>query len=519
MVNYKDLTKAQIEYIRHIYYSERSHKEKTDILGDKFGISERSVRRWWAKLDLNKISSDLPPQLQIAEKRNLRKNTKVLLVTTAQNKTCINKDFLKNLEAYRDFIGDSAEIVVIPSRYRNPTSNTDDDAQSDWWDEDVQDYLFYGKVELGDTLISADSRISPTASEPLNGYELLANKGHLILGHSRQHLRVIPRLRIEPLRIMCTTGYATVKNYSKSKAGNIGFAHHSTGFVIVEEGLVPRVVKATDDGDFTDIVYEVSSGQVNKINKSLGFVLGDIHARQLNKDFFKITMDWSKKLNPEIHVCHDVFDGSTVNPHEAKDMFTQRLKIAQGKHLIEDEVEEALNVIEEIKGCCSNVKVVEANHDLFLQRHIDNESWKKDLHNSPAYLKYALIQQTVDLREYGNIFGYLIHERFKGEVEYVKMGDSLRIGSYECGQHGDFGSNGAKGNIKSFSRLNVKLIHGHVHSPAMHNNVTAVGVTANLHQHYNRKGFSSWAYAHSVIHENGKNQLLIFTDDYKLTNI
>lgn len=147
---------------------------------------------------------------------------------------------------------------------------------------------------------------------------------------------------------------------------------------------------------------------------------------------------------------HDIFDGSTVNVHEAKDMFLKRLKITQGKHLLEDEINECLDLIDEIKGCCGEVYISESNHDLFLQRHIDNENWKRDLHNSPAYLKYAYIQQTVDLLEHGNILGYLIWERFGDSVKYMKMGESMYIADYQCSAHGDFPSNGAKGGTKSF---------------------------------------------------------------------
>jgi hypothetical protein len=99
------------------------------------------------------------------------------------------------------------------------------------------------------------------------------------------------------------------------------------------------------------------------------------------------------------------------------------------------------------------------------------------------------------------------------------MGDSLLIEDYECALHGDFGTNGSKGNTKSFSRVNRKMVHAHTHSPKIHNNVTAVGVTCLLYQYYNRKGLSSWAHAHSAIHPNGKNQLLVFGDDYTLSGL
>lgn len=529
-ITFKELTPENIEYIKHIYFQEMKHVEKMEILSKKFNISERTVRDWWQKLDLVKLRTDLPPQLQRAQDRNLNKTTKVLLVTTAQNKTSVNKDFLTNLVAYKDYItnelGKETEIVIIPSKYRNPTNNIEDEKAkvAEWWEDEVNDYLFYGKVLFGDTLISCDSHISPTSKNPLDGYEILAENNHVVLGHSKNHFKTLPRFRGDPLRVMSSTGSITSKNYSKSKSGEHGSLLHSYGFVVVELKNkevchIPRNVKVKSDGSFIDINNTVSKDGVFKIDNSLGFVWGDIHAEQINRDFLNVTKELVAKLNPEKSILHDIFDGATVNPHEIKDMFLQRLKITQGKHLLESEVKDCLDLVEEIKGCCGEVWISESNHDNFLTRHIDNENWKKDLHNSPAYLKYALISQTVDLREYGNILGYLIWERFEDSVKYMKMGDSMYVADYQVASHGDFSSNGARGATRGFSRLNLKLIHAHSHSPMLHNNVTCVGTTCNLNQWYNRKGLSSWAYAHSVIHDNGKNQLLVFNDDYSLSGL
>ena len=527
---FKDLTPENIEYIKHVYYQEMKHVEKMEILSKKFNVSERTIRAWWQKLDLTKLSTDLPPQLQKAQDRNLNKNTKVLLITTAQNKTSVNKDFLNNLITYRDYItndlGKEAEIVIIPSKYRNPTNNIEDEKakSSEWWEDCLNEYLFYGKVNFGDTLISCDSHISPTSKNPLDGYEILAENNHVVLGHSKNHFKTLPRFRGDSLRVMASTGSITSKNYSKSKSGEHGALLHSYGFVVVELKekevcYIPRNVKVKSDGSFIDINNAINHQKVSKIESSLGFVWGDIHAEQINRVFLNVTKELVAKLNPQKSVLHDIFDGATVNVHEIKDMFLQRLKITQGKHLLENEVKECLDLVDEIKGCCGEVWISESNHDNFLTRHVDNENWKRDLHNSPAYLKYALISQTVDLREYGNILGYLIWERFGDSVKYMKMGDSMYIADYQVASHGDFSSNGAKGATRGFSRLNLKLIHAHSHSPMLHNNVTCVGVTCQIHQHYNRKGLSSWAYAHSVIHDNGKNQLLVFNDDYSLSGL
>lgn len=529
-IAYKELTAENIEYIKHVYYQEMLHSEKMEILSKKFGISERTVRGWWQKLDLSKLVSNVSPQLQKAQERFLNKNTKVVLVTTAQNKTAVNKDFLNNLITYRDYItndlGKDCEIVVIPSKYRNPTNNIEDEKakSSEWWDDSVEDFMFYGKLTFGDTLISCDSHISPTSKNPTDGYEILAENNHVVLGHTKNHFSTLPRFRGDPLRVICTTGSITTKNYSKSKSGEHGSLTHSYGFVVVEMKdkdicHIPRNVKVKSDGSFTDITNEVTKEGVQKIQSSLGFVWGDIHAQVVNRDFLEVSKELVAKLNPEKNVLHDVFDGGSINVHEGKDMFLKRLKITQGKHLLENEVEECLDLIEEIKGCCGEVLISEANHDNFLTRHIDNENWKRDLHNSPAYLKYALISQTVDLRDYGNILGYLIWERFGETIKYMKMGDTVYIGDYICSAHGDYSSNGAKGATRGFSRLNLKIIHAHSHSPKLHNNVSCVGVTCHTEQWYNRKGLSSWAYGHSVIHNNGKNQLLVFNDDYTLSGL
>lgn len=527
---FKNLTPKDIEYVKHVYYQEMLHAEKMEILSKKYNVGERTIRGWWQKLDLKKLSSNLSPQLQKAQDRTLDTDTKVILVTTAQNKTSVNKDFLNNLITYRDYItntlGKKCQIICVPSRYRNPTNNIEDEKSraSEWWEDEVEDFLFYGKVNFGNTLISCDSHISPTAKNPIDGYEILTENGHVVLGHSKNHFKTLPRFRGDSLKTICTTGYITTKNYSRSKSGEVGKLLHSYGFVVVELKddeicYIPRNVKVKSDGSFCDLVYSVENNSVSVIDSSLGFIWGDIHTREINREFLNVSKEIVAKFNPQKSVLHDVFDGSTLNPHETKDMFLKRRKIVEGKHLIEDEVNECLDLIEEIKGCCGEVLISESNHDNFLVRHIDNENWKRDLHNSPAYLKYAYIQQTVDLREYGNILGYLIWERFGDSVKYMKMGDSVYIGGYLCSAHGDYSSNGSKGGTKSFSRLNLKLIHAHSHSPMLHNNVTCVGTTCNIHQYYNRKGLSSWAYAHSVVHNNGKNQLLVFDDDYSLSGL
>ena len=531
-MKYKQLSEEDKEYLRYIYFQEdMSHDEKMEVLSSKFDSAPRTIRNWWReKLNLSKDFTNLPPQLAKARDRAIPDNTDILLVTSAQNKTGVHKKAIKNIEAYADFLrskGFKTEIVVTPSRYRNPTSPIEGDRYKteEWWVDEVKEYLTYGKIKFGDTIISSDSRVRPTAKEPLTGYELMASDNHLVISHPKIHFKTLPRFKNKPLRTMLTTGFITYKNYSDSKAGDLAYENHSYGFVVLEKRKdgtcsIPRNVKITSNGDFTDIFYHTEDGKTQQIDSSEGFVWGDIHTEVVNKKFVNVTLDLIKnKIKPKKQVLHDVFDGSTVNPHETKDLYIRRKKIKEGKYLIEKEIDECLNLIEKIdhESGDTNTYVALSNHDVFLDRMVNDLDWKKDLHNSPMHLKLAYLQQTLDLEEYGCLMGYLISKEFGGLVRYINYGESLDICGYESGSHGDFGANGAKGSYKTFSRLNTKMIHGHGHSPVIHNGVTMVGVTCKLDQYYNRRGLSSWAYAHSVIHNNGKNQLLVFNDDLSLS--
>lgn len=529
MSKFKNLTEEDLEYLSFIYYQDMTHNEKMDILTSKFNVVDRSIRRWWGKLELKELPSKLPKQLQEAQNKEIPLDTDIVFFTAAQNKTIINSTFLNNLEIYKKYIettfNKKVEIVISGSRYRNPTSLVESDKRKSdlWWEDRLVPYLYYGKYYFGDTLLSTDSRIRPTAKEPLTGYEVLAKNNNLVLPHSKIHFKTLPRFKNKPLRIMSTTGFITRKNYSESKAGETANEHHSYGFVVIEKKKdgnchIPRNVKVKDDGSFIDLIYNINK-EVSIIKDSEGLVMGDIHSSVVNLEILSQSWKLINQLKPKKTILHDVFDGSTCNPHETKDLYIQKKKIRENSFLIDEEIENSFDVIKTIKDLGTKVYVSLSNHDIFLDRLINDGNWKKDLHNSHNYLKYALIQQTEDIEKYGTIYGYLLEKEFSGDVVYLNYNDSLSIKGYECALHGDNGTNGSRGSYKQFSRLNTKMIHAHQHSPILHNNVTCVGVSCNIDQYYTRKGLSSWAYAHSIIHNNGKNQLLVFGDDYEISGL
>lgn len=523
---FSKLTEEDKILLREFYFSNISHQEKVDYLSTKFAVSERTIRNWW-KVEMGLTNSyRVPKVLAEAMDKEIPVDTDVVLVSTAQDKTPIHKQQLKEMIAYKNFIENSldkkAEIVIIPLIYRNPTTIQEHPSES-WWDDEIIPYLYYGKIQFHDTVIWADNRITPTVQNPLEGREGFASKNHLILGHPRIHFKILSRLADKPMRAMCSTGSISYKNYSKSNAGDKSFLHHSEGFVVIEkkkegECYIPRNVKVKSDGSFCDLLYSVKDEKVERISDSLALIIGDLHYRDVSAGKMDATYKLIGKINPQQLVFHDAIDGSTFNHHEAKDMFLKKLKIRNNKYKIDEELNEVLEFFvglsQQYKGI---INILHSNHDNFLDRLINEGNWKHDIHNSHAYLSYALIQQTVDLREYGNIFGYLLHKLGNPNIKYIKESESLEIGGYD-NIHGHLGENGAYGNPHTFRKLNMKTISGHTHTPLIVDGSTVVGTSSVLRPNY-VKGLSSWGWADCIIHNNNKNQLICYDYDFQISGL
>jgi hypothetical protein len=133
-----------------------------------------------------------------------------LLVTAAQNATPVHGAFLKAAEAYCNH--NSAELVVVPLRYKNPTSKwTESQANEETWAPEVVPYLCNQRKKLNKNLVLlGDVKTQPTARDPLAGYEALTHGESGILGHPKLAFRTIPTPQHRLPKLMTTTGACTV---------------------------------------------------------------------------------------------------------------------------------------------------------------------------------------------------------------------------------------------------------------------------------------------------------------------
>lgn len=520
--NFKSLSDKDKQVIIDVYHQKDAGpwERRAASLGKVFNVSERTIRKWCSKnLGLKEKSDTEPEQYVQAKLKTHDSAKKRFLITWAQNNTPVHKGFLKNIEAYAKFI--DAEILVIAGRYKNPTSVwTVEQENSEYWDKSVEKYLDANRHDIHKYVsILSDIKIQATAVNPMTGLQALSGINSCVFGSPKVQMEMIPVLDGCKPKIMLTTGAVTKKNYTDSKSGKTGDFHHTFGFVIVEikddEVFFVRQVTAEDkDGSFNDLYYNVTKGDVTRNKTISAAILGDLHFGSHDESVLTKTFQLLNTIVPKHVILHDVFDGFSISHHEMKDPFIQYGKELAGTNDLNKELELMMNGLKPFTQF-ENVVVVRSNHDDFLDRWLKNEDWKKQ----PTFKNSRLYMQLSDilLEQYGrdpyNVKGVipaLINEAFP---KFVTLGrnSSYRVHNWELGQHGDCGSNGSRGSLLQFRKLNTKIVVGHYHSPGRKDGALAVGTSTRLRVNYNN-GPSSWLQSHVIIHNNGRAQHINFID-------
>lgn len=473
-MRFKNLSEEEKFYLKNSYNNrgEVTVEKLAMNLGKEFGVSERTIRRWFSeKLDLKEKPDIESEQLIQAKKRRFDKTKKRFIISYAQNATKIHKSFFENMKVYADFI--DADIHIIAGRYKNPTSIwTVNNETDEWWDSEVVPYLDANRHDIHKYVsILSDIKIQPTAVNPMTGMQGVSGINSCVLGSPRVQMEMIPVLEGNKPKMMLTTGAVTVKNYTDSKAGKKGEFHHTFGFVIVEindkHSFHIRQVTADDkDGSFNDLYYRISDSKVETIDEIEGIVLGDLHAGHHDEAVIGKTLSLLDRLKPNHVILHDVFDGDSISHHQMKDPFLQYGKEVHGLNNLASEIDNMIALLGRFEKF-KNVVIVRSNHDDFLDRWLKNEDWKKQptFKNAPLYMDLSaklLRQYANDMNNVKGVIPELINEKFPN---YKTLGrsSSYKIKGFEVGQHGDIGSNGSRGSLEQFRKLNTKIIVGHYH--------------------------------------------------------
>lgn len=457
--------------------------------------------------------------------RPLAKEAKTFLITAAQNATPVH-------EAWWRTIGQlvkhrKAELLVVPVRYKNPTSQWSGSADNaEWWDPKVRNYLWNVNHKLNANLmLLAAFKIQPTASDPLTGAEALSHEQSGIIGHTKLHMRSVPTPASRMAKILTTTGACTVENYTDSRAGRIGEFHHSLSAVIVEvEGKqfhLRHVHFNAKTSTCMDLETCYTPDGHARAPRPLALVMGDTHVDSICPKVYEATFGKGgivDTLKPEHLIWHDLLDAYSCNPHHVGNPFNLVAKARHGRSSVEAEVRRAIAFVRNNTPDNALSVIVGSNHNDFLRRWIIRTDWRTDPLNAQFYLDTAAAmvrgtKMSIKGTEYPDPFAYWFRLAKIPRSIVLDEDESFVLGGIVLDMHGDRGPNGSRGSIRNLRRIGAKSFIGHSHSPGIDEGCYQVGTSTHLRLEYNH-GASSWLNAHGLLHADGKRQIIFIIDGH-----
>lgn len=441
------------------------------------------------------------------------------VVTWAQNATPINDDFFCSLLTYCRVT--DAQLIVIPGRYRNPTSIwSANDAKDDWWDVRLHPFLRDEPIGLcRELVVHGETMIQPTAPRPLSSFEAYAQTS-AIFGHPKIQLMTIPGHTAAGTRTFATTGAVTIQNYTPTKAGQKGHSHHVFGALVVEvygSKFFMRHVNATQDGAFIDLDKHYDLDEATDAPPAAALVCGDLHAPLVDRSALAST--WGQensmltRLRPEKLFLHDTLAFHARNHHRRSD--PDHLYAVQ-QDLLGDSVQGELATVAGILKTIPDgpeVVAVASNHDEALDRWLKEAKIEQDPVNARIYHEL----RAEKLKRYDRDLTWtpalqIVLERFGiTRIRCLRRDATYPVKGIELAFHGDQGIGGSRGSVLAYSKLATKTIVGHYHSPTILDGCYAVGMLGDFDQRYNLQP-STWDRANCVIYANGKRSLLFIRD-------
>ena len=448
------------------------------------------------------------------EMRDNVPEAKRYIITAAQNATPIHKELWKSLlncaKHYK------AELIVIPGRYKNPTSQwTEGNESHEWWTAEVSEYLIDGSINLGDYLtVLGNVKVQWAAMNPLASMETLTKDKSGIIGHGRLALRSVASPQHKNPKMMFTTGCVTIPNYTDTKQGKIAEFNHSFGGLIVEiadDRFHIRQLCAMQNGSFCDLNFEFTPTGVRKAKRPMALTMGDTHWAHIDPDVYKATFkSMIPVLNPHHLIWHDLLDQYAKNRHHIKDWIKRYEIMAKKQDNVEIEVKEALVAVVNNTPAVTQSVIVSSNHDRALRRWLVDNDPRRDTVNMGFYFKLsgmmlAEMQTKGSMTDPFILYGRSYLEEHEN-IRFLDPDESFVLCGVEHTLHGDLGPNGSRGTTRNLSRLGIKVTKGHNHTAEIVDGCYSVGKSTGRLDY--ESGPSSHTNTHCLQYYNGKRTLI-----------
>ena len=461
-----------------------------------------------------------------------RTGVKRFILSSAQTNTRVHEGFMANLEAYAKHLGADMHI----SGFAYATSPFDDgEKHSTRFDPKVLPYLTNQRFDVGGKLyFCGEMNTSPTAEDPLSGFETYTRSKWGIFPHPRVTLKSIPTMFNSEPKIIMTTGAVTVPNYIQKKAGLKAEFHHVLAAVLVEidaDGdFFCRHLIADKQGGFQDLDVYVENGKVDSGYSVEAITWGDLHTERLdpktalgswgiNRDFMH-TADHADcmlhVLQPSVQFFHDAIDFRRRNHHNIADPHFRFKAWVKGEECVEAEIGRVASFLAAVADPSRETIIVDSNHDRALTRWLKTADYKHDPVNAVFFLKcqaavYAAMRdgdESFSVAEFA-VRSANVAPGILDNVHFLRNTDSYIVcphagGGIECALHGDEGPNGKPGNVRSYAKMGPKANVAHHHGAEILEGIYQAGHSCMRDMVYNRGGLTSWNPSHIVVYPNGK---------------
>ena len=505
-----------------------SLQKKVRGINKKFGVTLKPLNKGTDNLSIRHTNTlDSVRLINTKKSSNIRKN-KIFLITSAQNATPIHKGFFKACLNYCKYR--SAQLLIIPYRYKNPTSLwSESNAYNEWWADDLIPFLITEKISIVDNLtILANIKVVPTNADPLSGLESFSGMNSNIVGHPKVALKSVATLNGKP-KLLLTTGAITMANYTDSKTGQKAAFHHSLAAAIVEvdeQGNfhVRHVHASEKDGSFYDLDKYYTQSSVTGGHKIEALITGDTHAEFIDSTVEHVTYHSKdsivQTLKPKRIILHDVVDFYARNHHHKNNDVIAFIKHNFcSNNNVQEGLQKAANFIDRICHDSTQIIIAKSNHDESFDRWLREADIRNDPENAKFfyYMKYHQLNTISNNKNKNKSFDPFkfwclnpengIGLKNKNNVIFLNRDESYKVCGIELGFHGDVGINGSRGDIKGLSKLSDKMVIGHSHTPGIYEGCYQVGLSAIMNLEYKR-GPSSWMHTHCIIYPDGKRTLI-----------
>lgn len=517
-----DLTQEPIEQ-EYLNFYKKNNKPPTLADFNQLGITREEIRQRFTNLqklhahmrsNFADSFSDIPIEDLLATKvvkefETDLKKYKRFVITTAVLGCQVNQEFLNSIKNYCKL--KEAKLLVLTCA--DPAKRNSSWSTLGHIDKSLQDYVVTKEISLNNNLFLCSIKTSAKQINTLTGLlRIVGRSKSFIAASPKIFVKVVPGANHQYPKVALTTGAITnadyqTEMYMSERTAYLGDMDHKLGAVVVEieskDKFHFRHIEALSDGSFIDLGTQYTQDSTLPATTDV-VVYGDWHSGSTDSNAKRMGEEVCKLTNPKYLVLHDLFDGNSINHHEAKNLISKAYKASTKKlDSLEHDLQSLRKDLEELSSLAPNLCVIKSNHDEFLDRYLKDGRYINDPVNYKLALKLSLfmLEGKDPLQEGLKEVGFKMKN-----VKFLGRDDDLIVGKRQFGNHGDIGANGSRGNLRNMETCYGPSCSGHTHTMGRDRDSLMVGTFSKLRLGYNR-GPSSWTHTLAVQYRGDKGKV------------